>query len=115
MADLQLRVTPGASTDRVGPFDDDVLHVRVTRPAAEGAANRAVLRLVGKAIGVAGGLFAAKAAAKTLASQLHGVAPFDVATLVGACAVMAAIGLLAILWPARRAAQQDPMRALNGN
>jgi uncharacterized protein (TIGR00251 family) len=53
MADLQLRVTPGASTDRVGPFDDDVLHVRVTRPAAEGAANRAVLRLVGKAIGVA--------------------------------------------------------------
>ena len=53
MADLELRVTPGASTDRVGPFDDDVLHVRVTRPAAEGAANRAVLRLVGKAIGVA--------------------------------------------------------------
>jgi ABC-type antimicrobial peptide transport system permease subunit len=34
---------------------------------------------------------------------------------VGAGAVMTAIGLLAILWPARRAAQQDPKRALNEN
>jgi hypothetical protein len=62
-------------------------------------------------IGIVCGLFAAVAVAKNLASQLHGVAPFNVATIVGACAVMAAIGLLAILWPARRATQQDPMRA----
>jgi ABC-type antimicrobial peptide transport system permease subunit len=55
------------------------------------------------------------AVAKTLASQLRGVTPFDMGTLVGACAVMAAIGALAILWPARRAAQQDPLRALNEN
>ncbi|HEY8459521.1 MAG TPA: ABC transporter permease [Blastocatellia bacterium] len=56
-------------------------------------------------------MFAAAAVAKTLASQLHGVTPFDAATLAGACAVMAAIGLLAILWPARRATRQDPARA----
>jgi hypothetical protein len=60
-------------------------------------------------------LFAAAAVAKNLASQLHGVTPFDVVTFVGACDVMAAIGLLAVLWPARRAAQQDPLSALNEN
>ncbi|HEX5086106.1 MAG TPA: hypothetical protein VFY40_29070 [Blastocatellia bacterium] len=67
------------------------------------------------AVGVAGGLFAAVAVAKTLASQLHGVEPFDVTTLVGACALMGAIGLMVVLWPASRATRQDPIRALNEN
>ena len=53
MSQIELRVTPGAASDGIGPFDDGILQVRVTRPPADGEANRAVLRLVGRAIGVA--------------------------------------------------------------
>lgn len=52
MPDLELAVTPRAASDRVGPFRDGVLRVRVTRPPADGEANRAVLRLVARAIGL---------------------------------------------------------------
>ena len=52
MPDLELAVTPRAARDRVGPFRDGVLRVRVTRPPADGEANRAVLRLVARAIGL---------------------------------------------------------------
>ena len=53
MATLELHVTPGASGDAVGPFADGVLRVRVTRPPADGEANRAVVRLVGRALDLA--------------------------------------------------------------
>jgi uncharacterized protein (TIGR00251 family) len=53
MPDLEIRVTPRASSDRVGPYRDGVLSVRVTRPPADGEANHAVLRLVAQALGVA--------------------------------------------------------------
>ena len=52
MADLELAVMPRAAADRVGPYRDGVLQVRVTRPPADGEANRAVLRLVARALGI---------------------------------------------------------------
>jgi uncharacterized protein (TIGR00251 family) len=52
VSQLVLHVTPGAASDGIGPFDDGILRVRVTRPPEDGEANRAVTRLVGRAIGV---------------------------------------------------------------
>ena len=53
MADLDVAVIPRAASDAVGPFVDGTLRVRVTRPPADGEANRAVLRLVARALDIA--------------------------------------------------------------
>lgn len=53
MATLDVRVTPRALADRVGPVVDGVLEIRVTRPPADGEANRAVLKLVASALDLA--------------------------------------------------------------
>ena len=45
-----MRVTPGASRDEVR-VDDGTVHLRVTAPPADGAANEAVLRLLAAALG----------------------------------------------------------------
>jgi uncharacterized protein (TIGR00251 family) len=55
MPDLELAVVPRAAADRVGPYDAGVLRVRVTRPPADGEANRAILKLVARALEVAPG------------------------------------------------------------
>lgn len=52
MPDVEVAVVPRAATNRVGPYADGLLQVRVTRPPADGEANRAVLRLVASALGV---------------------------------------------------------------
>lgn len=52
MAVLDVRVTPRAFIDRVGPLRDGVLEVRVTRPPADGEANQAVIVLVAGALDV---------------------------------------------------------------
>ena len=53
MPELWIAVTPRSHRDGVGPFRDGTLHVRVTRPPADGEANRAVVRIVADALGVA--------------------------------------------------------------
>ena len=45
-----MRVTPGASRDEVRIVDGAV-HLRVSAPPADGAANEAVLRLLAAALG----------------------------------------------------------------
>jgi uncharacterized protein YggU (UPF0235/DUF167 family) len=53
MAVLEVAVVPRASTNRVGPYENGILRVRVVRPPADGEANRAVIRLVADALGLA--------------------------------------------------------------
>ena len=45
-----MRVTPGAGRDDVA-IDGSTVHLRVTAPPADGAANEAVLRLLAAALG----------------------------------------------------------------
>lgn len=52
MAELEILVTPRASRDGIGGVHDGALRVRVTRPPADGEANRAVIRLVAEALDV---------------------------------------------------------------
>ena len=49
---ITVRLTPRASRDEIVGLRDGVLHVRVTAPPVDGAANEALLRLVAKALGV---------------------------------------------------------------
>src|SRR5262249_40799244 len=63
-------------------------------------------------IAVTLGLFAAWGMGRLLASQLSEVSPADPLALAGAAAVLLAVGTLAILVPAYRAARLDPLLAL---
>lgn len=47
-----LRVVPRAAVVAVGPWRDGILHVRVTRPAADGQATSAALAAVATTLGV---------------------------------------------------------------
>ncbi len=57
MAHLPVRLTPGASVDRIDGWDVDaegrpVLKVRVRARPVEGEANTALVKLIAKALGV---------------------------------------------------------------
>jgi macrolide transport system ATP-binding/permease protein len=85
---------------------------------AVGARPSQVLRLIlGQvvflaAVGLVVGVPVSLAAAPLVGSLLYGVAPTDVATVVGAAAVMMAVAVAAGLLPAVRAARMDALEAL---
>jgi putative ABC transport system permease protein len=65
--------------------------------------------------GIVFGILAARGIASMLANQLYGIQPFDSSTFVLACALMAAVALIATWWPARRGAAGSPIEALKEN
>ena len=73
-----------------------------------------ILGRIGKpvAAGVALGLAAALALTRVAEAMLHGVGPRDPATFTAAVAALLAVGLVAALAPALRAAKADPLTAL---
>jgi ABC-type antimicrobial peptide transport system permease subunit len=64
------------------------------------------------AAGICGGLIASMGLTHFLKSLLYGVRPLDGPTMAGAVLVLLCCCVCAGLWPARRAASIDPMRAL---
>ncbi len=49
---FQVRVTPRATREQIGPVVEDALRIKVTAPPVEGEANEAVIALLASAIGV---------------------------------------------------------------
>jgi predicted permease len=85
---------------------------------ALGAVPRQIFRLVlvrGGVLTIGGlvvGLVASAASAHLLRSVLFGVSPSDPRVLFAVAALFLIVGLLACLWPARRATSLDPMAVL---
>jgi predicted permease len=88
--------------------------VRLALGASAGSILRLVLREVclltglGAALGLAGAI----TVARMLQGLLYGVTPVDGLTIAGVVAIVAAVALLAVSWPAWRAASVDPTAAL---
>jgi uncharacterized protein YggU (UPF0235/DUF167 family) len=53
VAVLSIKVVPAAGAERIGPYVDGVLMIRVTRPPFDGQATEAARRLLAQALGVA--------------------------------------------------------------
>jgi ABC-type antimicrobial peptide transport system permease subunit len=67
-----------------------------------------LLVMIGVALGIAGGA----AISHVFSALLYGLSPFDPITYAGVSLFLAAVALLAVYLPARRAATVDPMVAL---
>ena len=63
-------------------------------------------------VGLAAGVAGALAASRLLTTLLYEVSPTDPAALLGACAVLFGVAVVAAYLPARRATRIDPARAL---
>ena len=68
------------------------------------------LALIGIGLGV--GLLASLGAVQSLKSFLYGVSPMDIPTYLAVAIMLLAVGSLAALIPARRAASIEPTQAL---
>ena len=85
---------------------------------ALGASAASILRLVFReaclltVLGAALGLAGAIAVARVLQGLLYGVTPVDGLTIASVIALVAAVALLAVGWPAWRASRVDPTTAL---
>ena len=88
--------------------------IRVALGARPATVMWLVLRqsLIVAAIGLGAGIPLAILAGRAVQSQLYGVAPYDVAALVAAAALLVAVTIVASLIPARRAVRVDPISAL---
>jgi ABC-type antimicrobial peptide transport system permease subunit len=88
--------------------------VRMALGATRQSVARLVLRqgsiLIGTGLGA--GLLLAFATARLIKGFLYQVQPLDVATYVAVAATLLAVGLIAALLPARKAASVEPMQAL---
>lgn len=81
---LRVLAVPRSSVNGVGPIVEDMLRVRVTAPAVDGAANTAIVRLLSDILGVS------KSRVRILAGQtakrkrvlIEGLVPSDVARLL---------------------------------
>ena len=65
-------------------------------------------------MGVVAGLAIAAALTRSMAALLYGVTAYDLTTFVAVPVLLFAVSALACALPARRAARQDPLRALRG-
>ena len=89
--------------------------------AALGASRGTILRMVfldalrllatGVALGAVGLIFAAGA----IRHMFYGISTFDPATLAATALMLVVVVLAAAVWPARRAASVDPIRAMRGD
>jgi putative ABC transport system permease protein len=88
--------------------------VRLALGASVGSILRLVIReaCVLTGLGAALGLVGAIAVARVLQGLLYGVTPVDGLTIAGVVALVAAVALFAVSWPAWRAASVDPTKAL---
>jgi predicted permease len=90
------------------------LAIRAALGATPGRTIAAILRegallaIIGVVIGIGGAL----AAGRVLRAFLHGVSPYDPATLGGVAAVVAAVSVAVCYLPARRASRVDPLALL---
>ena len=88
--------------------------VRMALGAESGAVCRLVLKEAGwlMAGGIGGGLLISLGLSKLMRQLLFGVEPWDLATLAGVTALLAATAMIATFAPARRAAKVNPVDAL---
>lgn len=88
--------------------------VRIAIGANAGSVTRMFVKhgAVVLGAGIATGILGAIALSQVLRSQLHGVRPAEPRTLLLAALTFALFGILAIWWPAWRAASTDPVLVL---